>query len=158
LILMENGDYCKVEHIGMRSTKLYNTFDHDMVILPNSKIANEKVINLTEPDNKMKLKVSVGVDYSSDIQKAKQIMLDAANAHPDTIHDDKNRTFVRLSEFGESSINLKLYTWVHNLEDQWRVGGEIRETILRRFKEEGIVIPYPQRYIHLDNHSQFKHE
>jgi small-conductance mechanosensitive channel len=151
MVLMENGDYCRVEHIGMRSTKLYNTFDHDMIILPNSKIANEKVINLTEPDNKMKVRVTVGVDYSSDIQKAKQIMLEAANNHPDTIHDADRAPFVRVIDFGESAVMLKLYTWVYELDNQWRVGGELREEIFKRFKEEGIQIPFPQRVVHIRN-------
>jgi small-conductance mechanosensitive channel len=154
MVLMENGDYCRVEHIGMRSTKLYNTFDHDMIILPNSKIANEKVINLTEPDNKMKVRVTVGVDYSTDIHKAKKIMLEAALNNPDTIHDVDRAPFVRLTDFGESAVMLKLYTWVHKLDNQWRVGGEIREEIFRRFKEEGISIPFPQRVVHIREDGQ----
>ncbi|MBU4031657.1 MAG: mechanosensitive ion channel family protein [Candidatus Thermoplasmatota archaeon] len=151
IILMENGDYCKVQQIGMRSTKLYNTFDHDMIILPNSKIANEKVINLTEPDNKMKVRITVGVDYSTDIQKAKQIMLDAARDHKDVIHEEDKLPFARLIDFGDSAVMLKLYTWVYNLDDQWRVGGELREEIFKRFKKEGISIPFPQRVVHIRN-------
>ncbi|MCK4757201.1 MAG: mechanosensitive ion channel family protein [Thermoplasmata archaeon] len=152
LVLMENGDYCRVEKIGMRSTKLYNTFDHDVIILPNSKIANEKVINLTEPDNKMKVKVTIGVDYNTDIQKAKQIMLDVANKHTDVINTEDRDPFVRLVDFGDSSINLKLYTWVYHLDDQWRVGGEIREEIFELFKKEGIDIPFPQRVVHMQGY------
>ncbi len=156
LVLMENGDYCRVEHIGMRSTKLYNTFDHDVIILPNSKIANEKVINLTEPDNKMKVKVTIGVDYKADIHKAKQIMLDVANDHQEVIEDDDRKPFVRLVDFGDSAINLKLYTWVFHLDDQWRVGGEMREEIFKRFKEAEIDIPFPQRVVHMETYSDNK--
>jgi len=151
LVLMQNGDYCRVEKIGMRSTKLYNTFDHDVIILPNSKIANEMVVNLTEPDNKMKVKVTVGVSYDTDIKKAKSIMLDVANTHPDVLQDDDRKPFARLVEFADSAINIKLYTWVNHLDNQWRVGGEIREEIWTRFQEEGIEIPFPQRVIHMEN-------
>ncbi len=152
LVLMENGDYCRVENIGMRSTKLYNTFDHDMIILPNSKIANEKVINLTEPDNKMKVKVTIGIDYKADIHKAKAIMLEVATAHKDVMQEEGSAPFVRLVEFGDSAINLKLYTWVFHLDDQWRVGGEMREEIFRRYCEEGIDIPFPQRVVHMQGY------
>ncbi len=152
LVLMENGDYCRVEKIGMRSTKLYNTFDHDMIILPNSKIANEKVINLTEPDNKMKVKVTIGIDYKADIHKAKAIMLEVATAHKDVMQEEGSAPFVRLVEFGDSAINLKLYTWVFHLDDQWRVGGEMREEIFRRYCEEGIDIPFPQRVVHMQGY------
>ncbi|MCK4266947.1 MAG: mechanosensitive ion channel family protein, partial [Thermoplasmata archaeon] len=150
LVLMENGDYCRVEHIGMRSTKLYNTFDHDVIILPNSKIANEKVINLTEPDNMMKVKVTVGVAYGTDIDRAKEIMLEAANAHPDILQDEGRAPFARMVEFGDSALDLKLYTWVNHLDNQWRVGSELREAILHRFEDEGIEIPFPQHVVHME--------
>jgi len=151
LILMDDGDYCRVEHIGMRSTKLYNTFDHDMIIVPNNKIANEKVTNLTLPDNKIKVNLSIGIGYKSDVQKAKQIMLDAANKNPAIINDEDDRKpIVRLAEFEDSAIKLKLFAWVYEIDSQWRVGGEIREEILKRFKEEKIDIPFPQRVIHME--------
>lgn len=150
LVLMENGDYCRVEHVGMRSTKLYNTFDHDMIIVPNSKIANEKVINLTEPDNQMKVRVSIGVAYDSDIEKVKQIMLDVANANPDVLKDEGRTPYIRLKDFADSAVMLKVYTWVNHLDNQWRVGSELREQIFKRFKEEGIEIPFPQRVIHME--------
>jgi len=150
LVLMENGDYCRVEQIGMRSTKLYNTFDHDMIILPNSKIANEKVINLTEPDNKMKVKVTVGVAYGTDVQQAKDIMLDVAVKHPDVIQEEGQAPFVRLVELGDSALGLKVYTWVHHLDNQWRVGAEMREAILARFNAANIEIPFPQHVVHME--------
>jgi MscS family membrane protein len=151
LILMDGGDYCRVEHIGMRSTKLYNTFDHDMIIVPNNKIANEKVTNLTLPDTQMKVQVEIGVDYKSDIKKAKQIMLDAANNNSGVIKDEDKKPFVRLTEFEESAIKLKLFAWVYELDSQWRVGGELREEILTQFRAEGIDIPFPQRVLHFEN-------
>ncbi len=148
LVLMENGDYCRVEHIGMRSTKLYNTFDHDMIIVPNNKIANEKVINLTAPDQRMKVRVVIGVDYNTDINRAKEIMYDVAANTPGIIMEEGYRPIVRLSEFQDSAILLRMFTWVSHLSEQWKVGSEIREGILKRFREEGIVIPFPQRTVH----------
>ena len=151
MVLMENGDYCRVEHIGMRSTKLYNTFDHDMIIIPNNKIANEKVVNLTAPDKRMKVKIAIGVDYKTDIHKAKKIMLEIANSTPGIITEDEFKPIVRLSEFHDSAIQLKMFVWVHKLEEQWKVAGDIREGVLARFRKEGIEIPFPQRVIHMEN-------
>ena len=150
LVLMENGDYCRVEQIGMRSTKLYNTFDHDMIILPNSKIANEKVINLTEPDNKMKIKVIMGVAYDTDLAKAKEIMLTTSQSHPDVMQEEGHSPFVRVVEFGDSSINIRLYAWVHHLDDQWRVASELKENIFHTFNKVGIEIPFPQHVVHME--------
>ena len=150
LVLMENGDYCRVEQIGMRSTKLYNTFDHDMIVLPNSKIANEKVINLTEPDNKMKIKVSLGVAYNTDLGKAKELMLQTAINHPDVMKDEDHTPFVRTTDFGDSAITVKLYAWVFHLDDQWRVASEIREQVFYKYKAAKIEIPFPQVDVHMD--------
>ncbi|MFO7618989.1 MAG: mechanosensitive ion channel family protein [Thermoplasmata archaeon] len=148
LVLMENGDYCRVEKIGMRSTKLYNTFAHDMIILPNSKIANERVINLTEPDSKIKFNVVIGVDYSTDIPKAKGIIQDVVDKHPDIVHEDGRKPIVRLVDFGDHALMLKIFAWVHNLDNQWRVAAEIREEVLLRFRDQGIGIPFPQMVVH----------
>jgi MscS family membrane protein len=150
LVLMENGDYCRVEHIGMRSTKLYNTFDHDVIILPNSKIANEKVINLTEPDNKMKIQVIMGVDYSTDINQAKDIMLTIAKTHKGVMQEEGHSPFVRVVEFADSAIMIKLYAWVYHLTDQWKVASELREEMFYTFKKVGIEIPFPQRVVHME--------
>ena len=138
--------------LSLGNVKVFSPPDHDVIILPNSKIANEKVINLTEPDNKMKVKVTIGVDYNTDIQQAKKIMLDVANKHNDVINTEDRDPFVRLVDFGDSSINLKLYTWVYHLDDQWRVGGEMREEIFEAFKKEGIDIPFPQRVVHMQGY------
>lgn len=151
MILMENGDYCRVEQIGMRSTKLYNTFDHDMIVIPNNKIANEKVVNLTAPDRRMRVKIAIGVGYKTDIQKAKRIMLEIANSTPGIITEEDFKPIVRLSDFHDSAIQLRMFAWVHKLDEQWKVAGEIREGIITRFRKEGIEIPFPQRVIHMEN-------
>ncbi len=154
MVLMDNGDYCRVEHIGMRSTKLYNTFDHDMIVIPNNKIANEKVVNLTAPDQRMKVKISINVDYNTDIQKAKKVMLDVAAATPGIIMGDEYKPVVRLFKFEDSAIQLRMFAMVDDLGKQWKVTGDIREGILRRFHEEGITIPFPQRTVHLSGSEQ----
>lgn len=148
LILMDDGDYCRVEHIGLRSTKLYNTFHHDMIIVPNNKIANEKVVNLTQPDPKMKINLAINVDYKTDIKKAKDIILSVALTNKSVLTDDEHRPFVRLTDFEDSAIQLKMFAWVDNLDNQWRAAAEIREEILARFRAEGIEIPFPQQVVH----------
>ena len=154
MVLMENGDYCRVENIGMRSTKLYNTFDHDMIVVPNNKIANEKVVNLTAPDQRMKIRIAVNVAYDSDVGRAKAIMLEVACSTPGIIKDEGYEPVVRLSEFQDSAILLRMFAWVDSLSEQWKVAGDIREGILVRFRKEGIVIPFPQRVVHLpDEHT-----
>ncbi|MDO9538191.1 MAG: mechanosensitive ion channel, partial [Thermoplasmata archaeon] len=123
-------------------------------IVPNNKIANEKVINLTQPDQRMKVKISIGVDYKTNIIRAKEIMLEVANSNPGVITDDEHKPFVRLVDFQDSAVLLKLFTWVHHLDDQWRVASELREEIFNRFKAEGIEIPFPQTVVHMENNKK----
>ena len=77
-------------------------------------------------------------------------MQNVAETHPDVIQDEGQSPFVRLVELGDSALGLKVYTWVHHLDDQWRVGAEIRESILERFNAAGIEIPFPQHVVHME--------
>ena len=147
-ILIE-GDYCRVEKIGLRSTWLYNRFDHDIVIFPNKRIAEDKIVNLTEPDQKFKVRVSVGVAYGSDLDKVQKIMIEALESQEGVIVDDTNRkAFVRFQEFGDSSLDFKVIAWIGDIFDQWKIAHDARLQIKRRFAEEGIEIPFPQRVVH----------
>ncbi len=149
-ILIE-GDYCRVEKIGLRTTWLYNRFDHDIVIFPNKEMAGNKIVNLTEPDNKFKAKVAVGVAYGTDLDKAMGIMVESIKKQPGVILDDPDReAFVRFQEFGDSSLNLKVTAWIHDIFDQWKIAHDTRLEINRRFEEEGIEIPFPQRVVHME--------
>jgi small-conductance mechanosensitive channel len=148
--ILIDGDYCLVEKIGLRSTKLYNRFDHDIVIFTNKTLANSKLVNLTEPDQKFKVRVAVGVAYGSDVDKVMEIMVTALENQPGLIIDDPDRkAFVRFQEFGDSSLNFKATGWLHDIFDQWKIAHNARLEIERRFKEEGIEIPFPQRVIHM---------
>ena len=147
--ILVDGDYCRVEKIGLRSSWLYNRFDHDIVIFPNRILANSMIVNLTEPDQKFKVRVGVGVAYGSDLDKVQEIMLEAIEKQPGVITDDPDRkAFVRFQEFGDSSLDFKATGWIHDIFDQWKIAHDARLFIEKRFAEEGIEIPFPQRVIH----------
>ena len=149
--ILIDGDYCRVEKIGLRTTWLYNRFDHDIIIFPNNEIAGNKIVNLTEPDHKFKTKVAVGVAYGSDLDKVQEIMLQALKDQPGVILDDPNKApFCRFQEFGDSSLNFKATAWINDLFDQWKIAHNARLEINRRFAEEEIEIPFPQRVIHME--------
>ncbi len=149
-ILLESGEYCRVMEIGMRSTKLYSIFDHEVIIIPNNVISNQKIINLVKPNTEIRNRVEVGVAYGSDVQKVKKILMEVAENHPKVLNDDKHENLVRFKEFGESSLNFTLVIWIDNVENQWRVMSDIRGEIDRRFRKEGITIPFPQRTVWLN--------
>lgn len=148
-IILMDGDYCEVKDIGLRTTNLYNIFRHTMIYLPNNRLANDKIVNLIQPDTRFKVQVVVGVGYDSDINLVKEIMLDAATNHPNVLQEEGIAPFARLINFGDSSLDFKLYTWVDDIDNQWRVGAEMKETILLQFREKKIEIPFPQRVLYM---------
>ena len=149
-MIMLEGDTYEVKKIGMRTTVLYDLFKHIDVVMPNNKLANEKLINITEPDRRIKDSCSVGVAYGSDPKKVQEILLDIVTKHPDIISNDPNRKpFTRFTNFGDSSIDFKVGFWVRDLDDRFRVVSEVNQEIYYRLAKEGIEIPFPQHDIHM---------
>jgi small-conductance mechanosensitive channel len=153
-IIIVDGNYYKVQKIGMRTTRLYDIFKHIIVVVPNDTLANEKLINITEPDHKIKEKLSVGVAYGVDTYKVEGLLLEIFNAHPDVLNDPKRKAVIRFEEFGDSSLNFMVYFWVNDLDNRYRVKHELRHTIHKKFAEAGIEIPFPQRVVTLIDESK----
>ena len=143
LILYED-DVCEVRRIGLRSTTLYNTFLSENFILPNNDMANKKVTNIVKPDLRYKVKVEVGVAYGSDVELVKRLMMEAAMEEPHVLKDQEHYPWVRFINFGDSALVFKLFMWVNDVNNQWLVTSNVRESMNRKFKEHGITIPFPQ--------------
>jgi small-conductance mechanosensitive channel len=158
LLEIEGGDICEVTQIGMRSTKLYNTFTHEEVIIPNDQIANNKIVNMVEPDRKLIVTVKVGVAYGSDVEQVKRILLEEAAKLPNVLNTDDHKTVVRFSDFEASDILFKIFLWVDDVKNQFKVGSDYREAILREFNKASIDIPFPQSvvWLHEANENQKK--
>ncbi len=149
LLEIDGGDICEVTRIGMRSTTLYNTFTHEEVIIPNDQIANNKIVNMVEPDRKLIITVKVGVAYGSDVEQVKRILLEEAAKHPNVLNTEGHRTVVRFSDFEASDLLFKIFLWVDDIKNQFKVGSDYREAILREFNSAGIEIPFPQSVVWL---------
>lgn len=149
LILMDENAY-EVKHVGLRNTKLYDTKEHMLVITPNNIIANNMIINLSEPDEKLKLFIDIGVAYGTDPNKVKDILLNIAKKQPHVIKEPKElEPVVRFWEFAESSLNFKLIVWLDNVNERFAVRNDINFEIDKKFKEEHVEIPFPQRVVHM---------
>jgi small-conductance mechanosensitive channel len=149
LLEIEGGDICEVTRIGMRSTTLYNTFTHEEVIIPNDQIANNKIVNMVEPDRKLIVTVKVGVAYGSDVEQVKRILLEEAAKLPNVLNTEDHKTVVRFSDFEASDLLFKTFLWVDDVKNQFKVGSDFREAILREFTNAGIEIPFPQSVVWL---------
>lgn len=140
-----------VKDIGIRSTKI-KTFDGKFVTMPNGKIASSIITNLSVYEKEgRRLDLSVGVDYNTDLSKAKKTLDKAIKKmqKKDAIKEDPApRIF--LDNFGDSSINFKVYFWFNpeyvKENDMWfyEIKGELIGVVKKEFDKADITIPYPQ--------------
>jgi small-conductance mechanosensitive channel len=150
VISFEPGQYYRVENVGMRSTRLYSIFDHELIIMPNNSVANQKIINLVKPDVKIRKKFKVSVAYGTDLKKVINIFLEAAKKHPNVVNEKGFEPVVRMTDFGDSGIEFLIILWIDEVMNQWKVVHDIRLEIDEVFKKENITIPFPQRTVWLN--------
>jgi len=145
-IILDSGERGEVVDIGIRSTKM-KTRDDVMITMPNSILANAKIINESAPEPRFRLRIPIGVAYGSDLDLVEEVLLGVASAH--SLVSEHPEPRVRLRQFGESSIDMELLCWVNRPANKGIVLHEILKAVYKIFNERGISIPFPQRDIHL---------
>ncbi len=148
-ILEVDGRLMKLTNIGLRTTEGYDK-DDISIIIPNSKIVTDKVINWTHyKGKKNRFKVKVGVAYGSDIEKVIEILEKCGRENPDVI--DKSSVEARFLDFGDSSLNFELLFFSKNILAIGKTQSDIRRSINQAFITNNITIPFPQMDVHLKN-------
>ncbi|NVK50757.1 MAG: mechanosensitive ion channel family protein [Cyclobacteriaceae bacterium] len=139
-----NGDVIK---ISARSTMVV-TNDNITIIVPNSQFIDNQVINWSHSDRMVRFNFPVGVAYREDPEKIRKILLEVAAANKGVL--DKPETDVLFEEYGDNSINFNLRVWTSEYVNRPKVlKSQLYFEIFKRFREEGIEIPFPQRDLHL---------
>ncbi len=154
VIYLEKGKYWRVENVGMRSTRFYSIFDHELIIMPNNAVANQKIINIVKPDAKIRKKIKVSVAYGTDLKKVSKLLIKIAKNHPNVVKEKGFEPIVRLVDFGESGIDFIIGLWIDEVMNQWEVLSDVRMEINAHFKKEHITIPFPQRTVWLNQINQ----
>ena len=147
-ILQVDDDIVVLKDIGLRTSLGVNR-DDVTIMLPNSKIINDKVINWSHQHKKTRFRIDVGVAYGSDIDLVIEILKNSALEHPDIYNKDSIEA--RFVDFGASSLNFQLMFYSRNIFRIGRVQSDIRKIIYRKFQEHGITIPFPQMDVHMKN-------
>ncbi len=145
-VLEIDGDVVKIQQIGLRTSKGLNT-DDISIIIPNSLITTNKVINWSHQSKKTRFRVAVGVAYGSDVDLVLRILEESAFEHPDIY--DRELTEARLVNFGNSSLDFEVLFFSTNTFRIGKVKSDIRKIISRKFAENNITIPFPQMDLHL---------
>ncbi|WP_321478809.1 mechanosensitive ion channel domain-containing protein [uncultured Bacteroides sp.] len=141
-----NGLVCEVREINLRTT-LVLTRDDKFILLPNTLLTKNELINWTHSITSSRFEVSVGVDYSSDIDLVMNIMKEVCEQQDGILTVPE--PFVRFNDFGDSSLLFTVYFWCEHVFRVENIKSQIRHDLFNRFRQQGIGIPFPQRVVHL---------
>ena len=134
----------KVDRMSLVNTT-FRTFDNQVIVVPNNLIWQQVITNLTAQLTR-RVDLTFGISYSDDIDKAKAILLDVVENYDAVLKDPEPN--IRVGSLGESSVDLLCRPWVHT-DDYWDAYWDLTELVKKRFDEEGITIPFPQRDVHM---------
>lgn len=137
----------QVVRISLRSTVVV-TNDNITIIVPNSNFITNPVTNWSYGDPKVRLRLSVGVAYGTDVEKLQRVLLEVAADNPAALKEPT--PMVRFLEFGDSSLNFELAVWTIDMAHRpTRFRSDLYFAIERKLRENKIEIPFPQRDLHL---------
>jgi small conductance mechanosensitive channel len=145
------GDYIEAGGTAgtVQEVQIFSTFlktpDNKLVIVPNGSITSDTITNYSATGTR-RLDLVFGIGYGDDMKKAKQIIEETLGQDERVLEDPK--PVIAVAELGDSSVNIVARPWVKT-GDYWDLRFHLTETIKRRFDEEGISIPFPQRDVHL---------
>ncbi len=133
-----------VAHINMRSTSI-QSLENISIIVPNADFISGSVINYSHGDTRIRIRVNVGVSYGSDLDLVLITLKEAAMLHEEVLKSPE--PVVILKDFGESSWDMSVISWIANAKRHHIISSDIRMNIVRLFKKHSIEIPFPQRDI-----------
>ncbi len=151
LVKLEGGQQGFIKDITWRNTTI-ETGQNNVIVVPNSKMADSIVENFFLMDRKINYSVLARVGYESDLEKVERVSIQVAKEILST-HAGGMKEFqplVRFFNFGESAIDLKIYLEVKEYADQFLITSEFIKALHKRYRQEGITIPYPIRTIIMD--------
>lgn len=147
--LIDVGDLVGTVHrIGARSTEVV-TLDRVSIVVPNSQLLENRVVNWNHNDPISRLRLSVGIAYGSDLRKVKAALLNAAKKHSDVLRTPRPQVWFQ--DFGDSSLKFELLVWIKDPRKQFRLKSDLNYLIESNLRRYGIEIPFPQRDLHLQS-------
>jgi len=125
---------------------LVRTRDDTTMLIPNSNLVSMPFVNMSRGNRAVRLVVAVGTAYDSDTSLAQRLLLESAREHPDILKYPPPR--VRFEDFKDNYLDFRIKFWV-NFDGSKRVASDLRFAILKKFREHGVEIAFPQMDVHL---------
>lgn len=146
IISLESGELGTVHDVGIRSTKIL-TLDNDIVTIPNGKLADSRIKNISQPDLSTRVNIDFGVEYGSDIEKVKQTALNAIKKINGIIK--KPEPCIWFMEMGEFALKFRLLFWIEDMQKKWDIQSDAVTIIYADLNRAKIGIPFPTRTVYL---------
>ncbi len=144
--IQDLGTWGDVVDIGLRSSRI-RTRDNRMVIVPNSVISKSLIVNHSYPDTQYRIEVHIGVGYGTDIEVARQTMIEAVRNVEGVLPERPVEAL--FLEFGDFALIFRVRWWIESYVDTRRMFDRVNTALYHALKSRGIKIPYPQQDIRL---------
>ena len=147
-IRLSSGEEGRVTDITWRFTTILPSGNSNMVVIPNQKIASSNITNYSMPQGDIAIKIPVGVAYDSDLEQVERVTLEVAQAVIERVDNEVEiPPAVRFHTFGDSSIDFNVIMHSSRFDHQFLLKHEFIKALTKRYREEGINIPYPVRTV-----------
>ena len=147
-IIELDGKLLTVKSTNTRSMRFVN-LDGEEIIMPNSKVAECDFKNLEIKKEKLsRITVDVSVAYDSDVDLVKKLLIEAMTEHVEFVSDTRS-PIVLLDNFGNSALDFQVMGWIKDPWQKFKIKSRVRTLINEKFYKNGIIIPFPQRDLHI---------
>ncbi len=144
-VQLESGEMGEILDVGLRSTKL-RTYDNEVIYIPNGQLANARVKNFTVPDLSVRVNVNFGVEYGSDTDKVRRVVLDAVKSTAGVL--EKPEPVVQFLNMSDFALDFVARAWVASYAEAYGMKVELTDVIYNALSEAGIGIPFPTRTVY----------
>ena len=146
---LDSGEKGYVTDIGWRSTRI-RLLSNNLIIIPNSKLAESKIINYDSPQQEQSVVVPVGVSYHEDLEKVEKVTVEVARKMQKTVEGavKEHEPFIRYNEFGDSNINFSVILRVQNYVARYKLIHEFMKALKKEYDRKGIEISWPVRKVY----------
>jgi MscS family membrane protein len=145
-IKLESGEVGTVLDIGLRSTKM-KTYDNEVIYIPNGYLANSRIQNYTRPNPKVRVGVSFGTEYGTNVAKVNSLITRTITDLDGILNEPTPS--VQFLEMGDSALNFKVYFWVERWDEAYGKKLEATEAIYNALNKAKIGIPFPTQTVYL---------
>jgi small-conductance mechanosensitive channel len=149
-IRLDSGEEGYVDRIGWRSTRI-RMLPNKTAVVPNSKLVQSTIINYDLPDPEVAVLVEVGVHYDSDLKKVERVTIEAGQEIMKSVPGalPSFEPFIRYHTFNQSSIDFTVILRARTFVDNYLIKHEFIKALQEKYREEGIVIPFPIRTVYM---------